>query len=160
MPSLIFLFYLSCLCTNNITSHDHTCVQLCTSYWQFCNKNVLMWHLLYNPFASSKQTYRSLIRIMEVDLDDNLKLSPPCLRQLIRRLGDDPVWIGVALMQFEVHLLDVSWHVFVLIGLHVDRPLVSVAVLFSLFPEVTRYVAVYYRFDDCNALESVMFWGS
>lgn len=71
---------------------------VCTSYWQFCNKNR----------SRSKQTYRSLIRIMEVDLDDNLKLSPSCLRQLIRRLGDDPVWIGVALMQFEVHLLDVS----------------------------------------------------
>ena len=53
-----------------------------------------------------------------------------------------PVWIGVALVQLELHLADVRAHVLVVEGLDVDRPLVGVAVALALLPKVATDAAV------------------
>lgn len=88
-----------------------------------------------------------------MQLDDDFELSPARLGQLIRRLRHDPVRIGVALVEFEVNLLNVSGHVLVGVWLHINSPLMGMSVLLAFLAEVTRHVAVYYRFYYSKALE-------
>ena len=46
--------------------------------------------------------------------------------------------IGVGIVQSEVNFFDVDGHVVVVVGLHIDSPRVSVAVLLPLLTKVTR----------------------
>ena len=90
---------------------------------------------------------------LEVDLDDDFKLSPASLRHLVWWLGHSPVSVGIAVVQLEVHFLHVGGHVLmkrsmrilfpqlletclILVRLEVDRPLMSMSVLLSLFSKV------------------------
>ena len=79
---------------------------------------------------------RSLCRILEVDLDDDLELAPAGLGDLVGRLGDSSVGIGVTVVKLEVDFLHICGHVLVVVGFEVDRPLVSVTVLFSFLAEI------------------------
>ena len=79
---------------------------------------------------------RSLCRILEVDLDDDLELAPAGLGDLVRRLGDSSVGIGVTVVKLEVNFLHIGGHVLVVVGFEVDCPLVSVTVLFSFLAEI------------------------
>lgn len=90
---------------------------------------------------------------MEMQLDYNFELSPPRLSEFIRRLRQYSVWVGIALMKFKVNLLDVRRHVFVGVRLHVDGPLVGMAVLLAFLAEVTGHVAVDYRLYYSQTLE-------
>lgn len=98
-------------------------------------------------------THRSFVWIDEVYLDDDLELAPAGLADLVRGLHHDPVLVGVALVQLEVDLLHVRRHVLVVVGLHVDGPLVRVPVLLALLPEVPRHVPVNDRFHYADALK-------
>ena len=79
---------------------------------------------------------RRLPYYLEVDLDDDFKLSPASLRHLVGWLGHCPVSIGVTVVQLEVDFLHVGRHVLILVRLEVDRPLMSMAVLLSLLAKV------------------------
>lgn len=83
---------------------------------------------------------------MKIYLDDNFKLSPSCFSELIRRFGDYPVWVGIALMQLEMHFFYVNRHVFIGVGLHIDCPLVSMPVFLSFLAEISSNVTIDNRF--------------
>ena len=48
---------------------------------------------------------------LEVDLDDDFKLAPASLSNLVGRFCHGPVGIGITVVQLEVHLLHVGRHV-------------------------------------------------
>lgn len=94
--------------------------------------------------ARERDSSRLLVnsRIVEVDFDDDFELSPASFADFIRRLRDDSVRRLVALVQLEVDLLDERLQVFVVVRLHVNRPLMSVAVFLSLGIERSRHISV------------------
>ena len=60
-------------------------------------------------------------------------------------------------MQFELDLLDVVGHVFVLEWFDVDRPLVRVSVALPLLPEMFGHISVDDRLDHVHAFDPLTF---
>ena len=82
-----------------------------------------------------------LVDVVKVDPYLNLKLAPARLGDFVGRLGHDSVLVGVALAQPELDLFDVGRHVFVVDRLHIHPPVMSMAVEFTLLPEVVGDIA-------------------
>jgi hypothetical protein len=102
-----------------------------------------------------KNHYRSFVRIDEINFNNNLELSPSGFGDFVRWFRDDPILIGVALVQFEMYLFNPIGHVFVFVRLNVNRPLMRVSVFFSFFPEISCDVSVDDRFHYGESLKWV-----
>lgn len=87
---------------------------------------------------------------MKVDLNDHFEFSPSSFNYFIRWFCYNPVWTLVAFMKLEVNFLNISLHVFIVVWLNVDRPLMCVSIFFSFFPKCSRNVAINNRlyFND------------
>lgn len=92
---------------------------------------------------------------MEIYLDNHFKLSPTSLADLVRWLCYNSVGAFVAFVELEVDLLHKRLHIFVIVGLDVNRPLVSVPILLALLPKGSRYVAVNDRLHLGYSLKSI-----
>ena len=75
---------------------------------------LLLLILLEVLLSEISQGYLLDISYLEVDLDDDFKLSPASLRHLIRWLRHRPISVGITVVQLEVHFLHVGRHVLVM----------------------------------------------
>ena len=99
---------------NNWSNYNYK-VTVITSLEQFQNMVDCDWSLRWVLITLYYcQVYRLVISYLEVDLDDDFKLSPASLRHLVGRLSHGPVSIGVTVVQLEVHFLHIGGHVLVM----------------------------------------------
>jgi hypothetical protein len=94
------------------------------------------------------KTYRSFHRIIKMDFDDHLELSPACLLHFIRWLRNNSVRIGITVVQFKMYFLNETRIVLIRVRLHEHSPLMCVPIFFPFLSKIFRNVAHHYRLHN------------